>query len=224
MSVRSDGAAPGRPLDLGVPTFGSLAERARALAGSAPRTILGIAGPPGSGKSTLAERLGAELGDQAKVVPMDGFHLAQVELERLGRAARKGAVDTFDAGGFVAMLTRLRNNTEQTVYAPYFDRVREEPIAGAIAIDSEVPLVIVEGNYLLYDAPPWSHVYGLLDEAWFCAIDDGERLSRLVERHRSFGRSPADAQAWAAGTDQVNADLVERTRQRARVVFSGWEP
>ena len=63
------------------------------------RRILGIVGPPGAGKSTLAATLLAAHGAAVQVVPMDGFHLANSELERLGRHQRKGAPDTFDAAG-----------------------------------------------------------------------------------------------------------------------------
>ena len=50
------------------------------------RKILGIVGPPGCGKSTLADALQSLLGERTRIIPMDGFHLAQCELVRLGRA------------------------------------------------------------------------------------------------------------------------------------------
>src|SRR5438067_2220717 len=130
--------------------------RAMALLASGGRRVLGIAGAPGSGKSTLARAVADSLGEQAVVVPMDGFHLANAELARLGRAARKGAPDTFDAAGYVALLRRLRSApvTRETVYAPAFRREIEEPVAGAIAVPPDVPLVITEGNYLLLHEAP----------------------------------------------------------------------
>ena len=121
-------------------------EHARRLAAAGGRRILGIAGAPGAGKSTLAARLAAALGERAAVVPMDGFHLAGAELERLGRADRKGAQDTFDAAGFVALLRRLRAADEPVVYAPAFRRAIEEPIAGAVPVAASVPLVISRGQ------------------------------------------------------------------------------
>src|SRR5687767_13420188 len=138
----------------------SAIERARALAERGTRTILGIAGPPGGGKSTVARAVVAELGDQARLVPMDGFHLAQAELVRLGRRDRMGAPDTFDAAGYAALLRRLRSD-EPVVYTPEFRREIEEPIAGAIAVPNSVPLVVTEGNYLLL----WPEIKPLLDEA-----------------------------------------------------------
>ncbi|WP_069169437.1 nucleoside/nucleotide kinase family protein [Streptomyces griseus] len=196
----------------------ALTGRARSLAATG-RRILGIAGPPGSGKSTLAARLVDALRGRAVLVPMDGFHLAQCELARLGRADRKGAPDTFDAAGYLALLRRLRH-PEPTgpVYAPTFDRALEEPIAGAVPVHPDTPLVVTEGNYLLLDEEPWASVRRLLDEAWFVDVDPELRVRRLVDRHVRFGRSRPQAERWAAGSDERNARLVERYRDRADLV------
>ncbi|MGH3712868.1 MAG: nucleoside/nucleotide kinase family protein [Micromonosporaceae bacterium] len=194
--------------------------RARALA-TGGRRILGIAGPPGAGKSTLARAVVAALGERAVCVPMDGFHLAQVELARLGAAARKGAPDTFDASGYAALLRRLRSNTEKCVYAPAFRRDLEEPIAGAIPVPRSVPLVVTEGNYLLLSDASWVGVGELLDETWYVCLDDETRLHRLVARHAASGKSNAAAREWAYGSDERNAALVAATRARADVLVSG---
>ena len=184
------------------------------------RTLLGLVGAPGAGKSTLAAALLAEFADVAQVVPMDGFHLANVELERLGRRDRKGAPDTFDSAGYVALLRRLLVQADdEVVYAPEFRREIEEPIANAIPIHARTQLVITEGNYLLLDDGPWAHVAGLLDEVWYVDIDDEVRLHRLTRRHEQFGRSAEEAAAWVAGTDEPNARLIEASRARASFVF-----
>src|SRR4051812_30138092 len=196
-----------------------LISRARTLAASGERRILGITGAPGSGKSTLAAALVTALGDAARLVPMDGFHLANAELERLGRRERKGAADTFDAGGYVALLRRLRAADEDVVYAPEFRREIEEPIACALAVPREVPLIVTEGNYLLVGEGAWAPVRSLLDEAWYVEIEEAVRLERLVGRHVAFGKDPAAARAWSEGSDQRNAEVVAATRARAdRVV------
>jgi len=184
------------------------------------RTLLGLVGAPGAGKSTLAAALLAEFADVAQVVPMDGFHLANVELERLGRRDRKGAPDTFDSAGYVALLRRLLVQADdEVVYAPEFRREIEEPIANAIPIHARTQLVITEGNYLLLDEGPWAHVAGLLDEVWYVDVDDEVRLHRLTRRHEQFGRSAEEAAAWVAGTDEPNARLIEASRARASFVF-----
>ncbi len=186
------------------------------------RRLLGITGAPGTGKSTLAAALARTFGSElAVVVPMDGFHLAQAELDRLGRAGRKGAPDTFDAAGFVALLTRLHAADEPVTYAPQFRREIEEPIAGAIPVPREVPLVIVEGNYLLVDDGPWAAVRGLLDECWYVELDEETRLERLVARHRAHGKSEQEARAFAHGSDQANAEVIAATRVRADAVVTG---
>ncbi len=193
--------------------------RARRLMAGGGRRLLGLTGAPGAGKSTLAEALVSGLGGAAVLVPMDGFHLANVELERLGRRDRKGAADTFDAAGYAALLRRLRDPAEGTVYAPVFRREIEEPIAGAIPVSSEARLIVTEGNYLLLDQGGWAPLRGLLDEVWFLAPPEDLRIDRLVRRHEAFGKAPAAAHAWAYGTDQRNADLVESTRGRADLVI-----
>lgn len=195
--------------------------RARGLAVPGQRRLLGLVGAPGAGKSTVSAALLAALGPLAVVVPMDGFHLAQAELERLGRAARKGAPDTFDSAGYVALLQRLRRPVAgETVYAPEFRREIEEPIAGAIGVAPEVPLVITEGNYLLMqddDAPGthWPAVRGALDEVWYVDVDDALRVQRLVRRHEHHGRSPQAARDWVQHTDEPNARSVAATRAHA---------
>jgi len=193
-------------------------ERARALAARGPRTLLGITGPPGAGKSTLAAAVAGALGDRAVVVGMDGFHLAQAELVRLGRHERKGAIDTFDGAGYVALLRRLRDASEPVVHAPEFRREIEEPINAAVAVPRDVPLVITEGNYLLVDEGPWAHVRGLLDEAWYVVQDEETRVRLLIARHVAFGKPPEYAREWVLSSDERNAALVAATRDRADVL------
>ncbi|MFD9003576.1 nucleoside/nucleotide kinase family protein [Streptomyces sp. NPDC059582] len=205
-------------------TFEDLVRRAAALVRPGHRAVLGVAGSPGAGKTTLAARLVRELngGGPAWVahVPMDGFHLADAELDRLGRRARKGAPDTFDAAGYAALLRRLREEPDgdETVYAPGFERVLEQPLAGAIPVPSTARLVVTEGNYLLLETGAWARVRAQLDEVWFCELDEPERIRRLTARHEEFGKGHEEAVAWVLGTDQRNADLVAGTRARADLV------
>ncbi|MEU5548729.1 nucleoside/nucleotide kinase family protein [Micromonospora sp. NPDC047793] len=201
-----------------------LVRRARALADAGPRQLLGITGAPGAGKSTLAAEVVAAIGASARLVPMDGFHLAQAELHRLGRAARKGAIDTFDANGYVSLMRRLRRKEPTSVWAPEFRRELEEPIAGAIEVPPEVRLVVTEGNYLLVPDWPWDEMRALLHEAWFLDLDGDLRRRRLVARHVGYGRSAEEARAWALGSDEVNAALVAETAVRADLVVRLADP
>ena len=195
-------------------------DRLNALMAGGGRKILGIVGPPGCGKSTLAGALLELLGDAAVAVPMDGYHLANVELARLGRASRKGAEDTFDSAGYVALLRRLRTQaSDEIVYAPEFRREIEEPIANAIPVFARTPLVITEGNYLLLDHGHWSAVKGLLDEVWYVEVDPVVRRERLVKRHMRFGRTLGAAQDWVANTDEPNALRIDATKSRADLLF-----
>lgn len=196
-----------------IATEQELFARARALAERPGRRILGIAGKPGGGKSTVARAVVAALGDVARLVPMDGFHLAQSELVRLGRRDRMGAPDTFDSAGYAALLTRLRSD-EPVVYAPEFRREIEEPIAGAIAVPADTPLVVTEGNYLLL----WPEVRPLLDECWYVDTDEELRVQRLIQRHIQFGKTPDYARAWVMRSDEHNAELVARTAGKADVL------
>jgi pantothenate kinase len=201
-------------------TFEALVDRARALATGGRRAVLGITGAPAAGKTTLAQEIVKALdGDRVAHVPMDGFHLADVELERLGLRDRKGAPDTFDALGYAALLRRLHEDRDDMIYAPGFERVIEQPIAGAIPVPRAARLIVSEGNYLLVEDPRWAPVRPLVDEVWYVDLDRPERLRRLVERHIRFGKDEPSAIAWATGTDELNAAVIAATRERADLII-----
>jgi len=184
--------------------------------------LLGITGAPGAGKSTLAAWLHQRLG--LPVVPMDGFHYADVELVRRGLRDRKGAPETFDAEGYAALLRRIRAG-EPDVVAPMFERGLEQPLAGAIPVPS-AGTVVTEGNYLLLDEPRWRAVRAELDVVWHLVMDEDLRVERLVARHVRFGKTPEAAREWVERVDGANARLVEAARDRADLVvdLSDWAP
>ena len=200
----------------------TLADRVAALAPptGGGRFIVGIAGAPGAGKSTLAHGLVAALGlGRAVLVPMDGFHLSQEELSRLGLADRKGAPDTFDAWGFVNLMRRLRA-AEELVYAPEFRREIEQSIGSAIPVPPEVEIVVVEGNYLLLDSRPWALARPLFDLVAYLDVPDETRVARLLDRARAGGRDEAAARDWVFRNDEANAALVAASRGRADMPLS----
>jgi pantothenate kinase len=212
-------------------TLERLAEDAIALAEDRQRAVLGIAGSPGAGKSTLVEQLLARIGERKEPgwvahVPMDGFHLADGQLRRIGALGRKGAPDTFDPVGYAQLLERVAVETDAPVYAPGFDRTLEQPLAAALVVLPSARLVITEGNYLLLEHPAWLRARRAMDRVWFVSSEEALRVERLVARHVEFGKSPGAAQAWVTGTDQPNADLVSPTAATADVVIvnspDGW--
>ncbi|MGV8881693.1 MAG: nucleoside/nucleotide kinase family protein [Rhodoglobus sp.] len=194
----------------------------RAIPSPGERKIIGIVGPPGAGKSTLAGALREWLGDRAAVLPMDGFHLANSELERLELAHAKGSPPTFDVWGYVSAVERTRNERDRILYVPEYRRTLEEGIAGAIAISPDVDIVLTEGNYLLLDAPGWREIPPFLDEVWFLDPPATDRREHLEARHRAFGKSVDEAARWVATVDEPNAMLIQSGRDRADLVIDRW--
>lgn len=183
------------------------------------RKILGLVGKPGSGKSTVAKLLCERLGAKAKVVPMDGYHLSNLVLHDLGRRNRKGAVDTFDALGYTLLLKRIKTEPQSTIYYPVFHREIEESIAAEGVVSPDVELVIAEGNYLLHAQDHWGGVREFLDECWYVDLDDAVRIERLIQRRLGLGNTREEAVAWATGSDEVNAQVIGKTRPLADVIL-----
>ena len=179
------------------------------------RIIIGIIGKPGAGKSTLSSFLIENLPRESVVlVPMDGYHLSNKELDSLGRRDRKGAPDTFDSFGYAALLQRIATSNED-VYFPVFHREIEESIAAEGVVTAKTRIVLTEGNYLLHSQDGWKDVASILTESWYVEVDDVLRLERLVDRHHFYGKERQAAHDWAHGTDENNARLVEGTKKLA---------
>jgi pantothenate kinase len=197
-------------------------DRAVDLAMSERRSVLGITGAPAAGKSTYAEQLTAKLiadGHKVALVPMDGYHLAQSVLEELDLAAVKGAPHTFDGYGFVALLRRLKETPDEQIWAPRFDRGLEDSIAASIGVAPEVTLIVIEGNYLLFDEMPWATIRTLVDQCWYVEVPEQLRHERLEARHRRYGRSPEEAHERTYGSDERNAQLIAATARSADAII-----
>jgi pantothenate kinase len=188
-------------------------------AGGERRFIVAIAGPPGSGKSTLSSQLHDLLPEgSAAVVPMDGFHFDDRVLESRGLRARKGAPETFDYAGFEALLKRIRA-AEPDIAIPVFDRTMELSRAAAAIIPADVKFILVEGNYLVLDEPPWSGLAPLFDFTLFIDVPRPELERRLMQRWHEHGKSDEEARAWVASNDMPNVDKVLGRRRQADLVI-----
>lgn len=198
-----------------------LLERIRTLPRAHPRRLIALAGPPASGKSTLAEALAARLtetGCRATVVPMDGFHLDNRILRERALLARKGAPETFDIGGMLRLFKALPD--VETAYFPTFDRSRDIAIAGSGFVSADCESVIVEGNYLLYDAPEWRDLAQLWDLSVKLDVPEDTLRMRLVDRWLTHGLDIDQARRRAEENDLMNARLVASASLQADVTLT----
>ena len=200
-------------------TPADLADLIRQKAKGQGRFLVALAGPPAAGKSTLAAELVTALGQGAKAVPMDGFHYDDAVLIARGARARKGAPDTFDVQGFLHLLRRLRHEAEVAI--PLFDRALEISRAGADIIGPADQILVVEGNYLLFDQSPWPEAAALFDLTVWIDVPLPELERRLLDRWARYGKSEAEARAWIEGNDLPNIRAVIAGSAPADVVLAG---
>lgn len=179
------------------------------LSQDSDRYLVAITGAPGCGKSTLSSELARRLNAQGRkttVVPMDGFHLDNAILDSRGLRPRKGAPETFDAPGFLRLVAALKSGEE--VFAPSFDRARDLAIAGSVAVPAAAKVIIVEGNYLMFNEAPWAKLAELWDVSARVNVPMPELRARLIHRWLSLNYSSAVATRRAEGNDIPNAQRV----------------
>ena len=75
-----------------------------------------------------------------------------------------------------------------------------------MSVDTKI--VVVEGNYLLLDVPPWNALKGYFDAT--VSLDPGANVleRRLVDRWLSHGHTLQEARQRALENDMVNARRV----------------
>jgi pantothenate kinase len=201
----------GEPIDLA-----QLANLLEARAAAGERVIVALAGAPGSGKSTLADKLVGKLNARqpglAAVLPMDGYHYDDLYLVPAGLRPRKGAPMTFDVGGLFHTLKRLRDRDEAEVAVPVFDRKIEIARAGARLIPREVPVVVVEGNWLLLDQSPWDRLRPMFNVTVMVDVPEHVLRARLRGRWERLGLTEDQVIEKLEENDLPNGRLV---RQRS---------
>lgn len=179
---------------------------------SSGRILVGIAGAPGSGKSTLATEIvdaivARDGAGAAALVPMDGYHLDNAELDQRGLRAVKGAPQTFDVAGFTGLVRAIRTQSTLIRY-PLFDRALDRTIPDAGQLDPATSVVVLEGNYLLLQSGGWQDLHPLFDLTVMLSVPMAQLRDRLVARWLTYGLVQADAVARAEANDIPNARLV----------------
>ncbi|KAJ1412494.1 hypothetical protein B484DRAFT_316445, partial [Ochromonadaceae sp. CCMP2298] len=156
-------------------------------------------------------------------VPMDGYHFSKrhmgerfqgAELERA--ILLRGSPPSFDAEAFVSALTQLRVSGSGRF--PSFAHGTGDPVQDEIEVRKQHEVVIVEGNYLLLDIPPWDAIAPLLHVSVFieCGIEEIER--RVYMRHVGNGNTPERALLRVTANDSPNALQVLACKSRAEYV------
>ena len=194
----------------------------RLEADAAPeRLVVGLVGAPGSGKSTIASELRTRLKEAdlfAGLVAMDGFHLSDAVLNEWDRHDRKGAPDTFDIDGYLAILDRVRTDGAKQVLVPVYRRDLHEPVAAG-GVVSGPGIVITEGNYLALETRGWGAVRERIDLLIHIDIPEEVLMTRLISRHEKFGKNPLDAGHWVRTVDLPNARLIATSVHRCDEVW-----
>ena len=184
----------------------ALVAKIRAAAEGRTRLLVAVAGPPGAGKSTLAEALADQIGPEAQVIPMDGFHRDNDWLIQHDLLARKGAPDTFDAQAFLSLIKQF--TTGDSPRFPLFDRTKDSTVPEAGRLSDTTRILLVEGNYLLLDRPIWRDLARFWDMTVFIDVPKPELERRLIARWLDHGLDPDAARARAQSNDLINADTV----------------
>jgi pantothenate kinase len=191
-----------------------------------PRSITAIVGAPGSGKSRLAaeiaESLNARRAGSAMVVAMDGFHFDDAILAARGLIPRKGAPETFDVAGLLALILRLRHVEPETAI-PVFDRGLELSRASADIVPATVRHILLEGNYLLLSQAPWRELAQHFDLSIRLAVSEDELRRRLIHRWTKFGFESQEVTRRVEENDLPNGRMLLTSARAADLVISNFD-
>lgn len=174
------------------------------------RIFVAIAGPPASGKTTLCDSLEKSLKKAVtgvSAVPMDGYHYDNAILEQTNTLDRKGSPGTFDVQSLQLLLQHLKHQTAP-IAAPVFDRTLDLARSSAKMIDPQDTIILIEGNYLLCECPPWNNLLELFDVTVSINVPIDTLEKRLIQRWLDHNHTPKEAKERTHHNDLPNAQFV----------------
>jgi len=192
------------------------------------RLIVFLSAPPGTGKTTLAQFLehlsGTEEGLTAvQAVGLDGYHYHQayilshntvVDGQAVPMKAVKGCPETFDAERLKEKLLRMQ--TEDVLW-PVYDRNLHDVVEDVISVTK--PIVLVEGNWLLYSEGPWQAMRELCDDSVFIEAESDLLAQRLIERKIRGGLTREEGEAFYNRSDKRNIERLMARHHKARTTL-----
>jgi len=183
--------------------------------------IIGVAGGTGAGKTTLAEVLADCMGPGHAVVVhedryyRDNSHLPASSRENLNYD-HPDAIDLDLLAGHVRELVSGR-----MIMQPVYDFVQHVRSRDTVTL-LPAKFVIVEGLFTLFN----KLLRDVINFKVFLDLDDGERLSRRIERDiRERGRSEESVVSqWNATVQPMFKLFIQPSRSSANLVLSGGDP
>ncbi len=183
---------------------------------SGRRLIVFLAAPPATGKSTLVNFLSwysandPELTD-VQSVGLDGFHYhqdyilthdaVQPDGSVLPMKKVKGSPETYDVAYFIDKARELRDESHVTLW-PEYSRKLHDVIEDRIPVTGKI--VLVEGNWLLFQDERWGSVRDLADYTVFISAKEESLRGRLIERKMKGGLTREEAEEFYRTGDGVN--------------------